>query len=149
MTEVETEEKGIKSAFSYDIDNRVFQSITVKCLLGIEGVAFIEGNLIDHLLGRESTERIKGVTVEQDSDTHDVSVKIELNIMFGIPIQKKAEEIQAQLKEAIESLTGSTVTGVHIVFRNVYTKEAQQQEEATEDLEDIFASTLSSDEPSE
>ena len=146
MLEKETGEVKSPPTFSYHIDNRVFQSITVKCLLGIEGVAFIEGNLIDHLLGRESTERIKGVAVEQDAETHYVSVKIELNIMFGIPIQKKAEEIQTQLKEAIESLTGATVASVHIVFRNVYTKEAQQPEEPTEDLEDMFATTVSSDE---
>ena len=142
MTITDAEKNTPETTFSYDIDNRVFQSITVKCLLGIEGITFIEGNLIDHLLGRESTERIKGVTVEQDPNTHAVNVKIELNIMFGLPIQTKAGEIQKKLTESIESLTGALVSGVHVVFRNVYTKEARMEGERIEDMDEIFAENL-------
>ena len=102
-----------------DIESRVFQALTVKCLSDIDGVALLEGSVIDHLLGREGGERIKGVHVEQDLKNHAVSFKIELNITYGISIPEKCEEIQTKLVEDVVKFTGLHVASVHIVFRNI------------------------------
>ncbi|MCB1083156.1 MAG: Asp23/Gls24 family envelope stress response protein, partial [Simkania sp.] len=69
--------------FVRDIETRVFQAIVVKCLAEIEGVALLEGNLLDNLLGREGNERIKGIYVEQDQKNHSVSIKVEVNVAHG------------------------------------------------------------------
>lgn len=102
-----------------DIESRVFQAITVKCLSSIEGVALLEGNIIDHLLGREGVERIKGIQVEQDLKNHAVNIKIELNVAFGICLPEKAEEIQTKVVKEITHLTGLHVASVHVVFKNL------------------------------
>ena len=105
--------------FIRDIESRVFQAIAIKCLAGIEGIALIEGTLIDNLLGREGVERIKGVYIEQDSKNHSVSLKLEVNVSYGISLPEKAEEIQGKLVGEITRLTGLHVACVHVVFKNL------------------------------
>lgn len=105
--------------FIRDIESRVFQAITIKCLAAIEGIALIEGNLIDNLLGREGMERIKGVHIEQDSKNHSVNLKLEVNVSYGISLPEKAEEIQNKLVKEITRLTGLHVACVHVVFKNL------------------------------
>lgn len=132
------------TVFIRDIESRVFQAITIKCLSGIEGISLIEGTLIDNLLGREGLERIKGIYVEQDAKNHAVNLKIELNIAYGISIPEKAEEIQNKLIQEITRLTGLHVSCVHVVFKNLlpdkelerliqaHREEAGSQEKASE-----------------
>lgn len=107
------------TVFVRDIDGRVFQSIALQCLDKIEGVAVIEGNLIDSLLGRDSVEGIKGIHVEQDQKTHSVTIKVEINVAYGVSIPDKADEIHTKLAQEITSLTGLHVSCVHVIFKNL------------------------------
>lgn len=105
--------------FIRDIESRVFQSITIKCLEDIQGIALTGGTLIDNLLGREGLEKIKGVYIEQDAKNHSVSVKLDVNVSYGISLPEKAEEIQGKLVKEITRLTGLHVACVHVVFKNI------------------------------
>lgn len=104
-----------------DIESRVFQSITLQCLSKIQGIALLEGSFIDSLLGREVAEGVKGIEVEQDQGCHTVNIKIEINVMYGISIPNKAEEIQMRVAEEISLYTGLHVGCVHVVFKNLIT----------------------------
>jgi uncharacterized alkaline shock family protein YloU len=108
-----------ETVFIRDIENRVFQAITIKCLSEITGVSLLEGNILDDLLGREGMERVKGIYIEQDAKNHAVNIKVELNIAYGISIPEKAEEIQLRLVKNITELTGLHVASVHVVFKNL------------------------------
>lgn len=121
----------IETIFIKDIDSRVFQAITIKCLSGIEGIALIEGNFIDHLLGREGLGA-KGITVEQDPKNQSISIKVELNIAYGISIPEKAEEIQNKLIDQIVRFTGHSVSVVHVIFKSMITEIAADENEAKE-----------------
>jgi uncharacterized alkaline shock family protein YloU len=105
-----------------DIETKVFQSIVVQCLLKIDGIALVEGNLIDNLFGREPAERITGITVEQDQKTHSISVKLEVNIAYGMSIPDKAEEIQNKITKELSRYTGLHVSLVHVIFKSLITK---------------------------
>jgi uncharacterized alkaline shock family protein YloU len=105
--------------FIWDIETKVFQSIVLQCLAKIEGVALLEGNFIDNLLGRESSERIKGIYVDQDEKHRSIKIKIEINIAYGILIPKKAEEVQMKIAEEVSQLTGLHVGSVHVIFKNL------------------------------
>jgi uncharacterized alkaline shock family protein YloU len=107
------------TVFIRDIETRVFQAIAINCISQIESVSLIEGSVIDNLLGREGLERVKGIHVEQDSKNHSVSLKIELNVCYGISLPEKAEEIQMKIVKEIVRLTGLHVSCVHIVFKNL------------------------------
>lgn len=107
------------TVFIRDIETRVFQAIAIQCISSIKDVSLLEGTIIDNLLGREGIERVKGIHVEQDSKSHSVSIKVELNIAYGISIPEKSEEIQTKLVQEVVRLTGLHVSCVHIVFKHL------------------------------
>ena len=107
------------TVFIRDIESRVFQSIAVQCLAKIEGVSLLEGTFIDSLLGRDASDRIKGIYVEQDSKKHSIQVKVEINISYGISMPEKAEEVQQKISKEITEFTGLHVGSVHVVFKNL------------------------------
>jgi len=108
-----------ETLFIRDIENRVFQGIVLQCLAKIEGIALVEGNFIDNIFGRSAAEGVKGIIAEQDNKNHSISIKIEVNIGYGLSIPEKAEEIQAKAAEEITKLTGLHVACIHVVFKNV------------------------------
>src|ERR1700722_1844764 len=107
------------TTFVRDIEDRVFQGIVLHCLSKIEGITLVEGNFIDNILGRNSLEGIKGIHTEQDSKHQCVAIRVEVNVCYGVPIPKKAGEIQSKIAEEIIKLTGLHVATVHVVFKNV------------------------------
>lgn len=107
-----------ETVFIRDIENKVFQSIVLQCLAQIEGISLVEGNFIDHLLGR-STEGVQGIEAEQDDKNQAVNIKVEVNILYGMSIPEKAEEIQTKVSNEITKLTGLHVASVHVIFKNV------------------------------
>jgi len=120
---VDTKEFEIpETIFIRDIENKVFQSIILQCLSQIDGISLVEGNFIDHLLGR-SAEGVKGISAEQDDKNHSINAKVEVNILYGVVIPDKAEEIQTKIADEITKLTGLHVASVHVVFKNVISTE--------------------------
>ncbi len=108
-----------ETVFVRDIESRVFQSIVLEALAKIEGVSLIEGNIIDMLLGRELTDRLKGIHVEQDEKAPSVRIKVEVNVAYGVSLPEKAEQIQSEVSRLISKLTGLHVSCVHVVFKNL------------------------------
>lgn len=142
LSEMDTKEIQLpETTFIRDIETRVFQAITLQCLAKIEGISFLEGNLIDSLLHWDSGERIKGVHVEQDQKKHSVYVRIEVNIRYGIPIPEKAEEIQNRVVEEVTKFTGLHVACVHVVFKNLLLEDPKMMERKK--IENIEEDTFS------
>lgn len=106
-----------ETTFVHDVDNRVFQGIILQTLSKIQGIGLLEGNFIDHMLGRE--EGVKGLHAEQDLKNRSLKVKIEVNIAYGVSIPQKGEEIQSQVAEDLTKFTGLHVSEVHVVFRSL------------------------------
>jgi uncharacterized alkaline shock family protein YloU len=107
------------TVFIRDIESRVFQGIVLQGLAKIEGVALIEGNLIDNLLGRDNLDGIRGIHVDQDQKNHSVNIKVDINVAYDVCIPEKAEEIQTKIAEDVSRLTGLHVGCVHVVFKNL------------------------------
>ena len=112
-----------ETLFVRDIENKVFQGIVLQCLSKIDGIALVEGNFIDNILGRTALDNVKGIFIEQDNKKHSVGVRIDINICYGCSIPEKAEEIQTACAEEITKLTGLHVSSVHVVFKNVVSSE--------------------------
>ena len=127
------------TVFIRDIETRVFQGIVLQTLAKIEGIGLLEGNLIDSLLGRE-LEHVKGIHVEQDQKKHSVAIRVEINILYGIPIPEKAEEVQTRLAEEVSRWTGLHVSSVHAIFKELILPQGAEEEShsAAEDLEEAF-----------
>lgn len=116
-----------ETVYSCNIEEKVFQGIILECLANIDGISPVGGNFFDNLLGRSGPEGIKGVRADQDSKTHSIDIKIEINICYGNSIPEKAEEIQSKVAEEITRLTGLHVSSVHIVFKNVISYEEMKK----------------------
>ena len=136
LTEMDAKEIQLpETTYIRDIETRVFQAIALQCLAKIEGISFLEQNLIDSLLRWDNSERIKGVHVEQDQKKHSVYIRIEVNILYGIPIPEKAEEIQNRLVAEITKFTGLHVACVHVVFKNLLLEHPSEIDESLEQEE--------------
>jgi uncharacterized alkaline shock family protein YloU len=121
LLKMDTQEMDLpETTYIRDIDSRVFQGIILQCLSKIEGIGLIGGNLIDSLFGRD-IDRIKGIVVEQDLKKHSVLVRVEINVLYGISIPEKAEEVQNKIIEEITTYTGLHVSCVHVIFKNLIT----------------------------
>lgn len=116
-----------ETVYIRDIENRVFQSLVLKAVGSIEGVAFVEGGLIDQLLKLGNLDGIKGITVEQDNEKRSVSVRVELNIAYGLSIPDKAQEVQSQITEEITRYTGLHVSSVHVIFKNILSDQEMER----------------------
>ena len=123
-----------ETVFIRDIETRVFQAIVLQCLAKIDGIGLLEGNLFDSLLGRE-VERVKGISVEQDSKKNSVEVKAEINIAYGFSIPEKAEEVQTKIVEEISGWTGLHVSSVHVVFKDMILTTSEQTSRSEEEVE--------------
>jgi uncharacterized alkaline shock family protein YloU len=123
LKQIDTKELELpETTFVRDIETKVFQSIVLQILSRIEGIALVEGNLIDTLFGREPSERVSGIAVEQDEKTHSVKIRVEINVAYGVSIPEKAEELQLKITEEVSRLTGLHVGRVHVVFKNLIHK---------------------------
>ena len=109
-----------RKQFSAGISKIEFsKALCCNAFLKIEGIALVEGNFIDNILGRGGMEGIKGIIAEQDNRNHSISIRLEVNICYGTSIPEKAEEIQSKIAEEITRLTGLHVSMIHVVFKNV------------------------------
>jgi len=108
-----------ETVFIRDIDPKLLQEIVLQCLAKIPGIAVVEGTLIDSIFGRGMTDKGASILAEQDIKKHSVSIKVEVNISYGISLPEKAEEIQTKIAEEITELTGLHVATVHVVFRGL------------------------------
>lgn len=124
-----------ETTFSRDIESKVFQAIVFQALSKIEGIHLVSKGLIDSLLGRDAQESFSAIHIEQDQKKHSVSVKIEVNINFGISIPEKSDEIQSRIIEDISKFTGLHVNTVHVVFKNLLTEANQVDDDSDEDAE--------------
>lgn len=128
---VDTKEFEIpKTTFSHDIETRVIQVIILNTLHKIEGVSLLGGNLIDTLFGRE-VERVKGISVEQDSKNHLLKVKVEVNMHYGVSIPDKSDEVQSKVVQEITKLTGLHVSSVHLIIKGLISAAEAAKEEST------------------
>ena len=136
--EVEIDQIGESDVvYIQDVDNKVFQAIVVKTLMKIDGVRLLEeGSLIDDLLGRESQSRIKGVLIEQDLKQHSVSIKIELELAYGLSLKVMAKKVQESIVKDVQEFTGFTIASVHLVFKHLYEDKPTVDDESLQEIQE-------------
>ncbi len=121
-----------ETTYIRDIENKVLQGIVVHCLSDIDGISLVHGNFINNILGKDNLEGIRGIQTQQDNKHQCLTVKVEINIEYGIPIPEKAEEVQNKITKEITRLTGLHVSSIHVVFKNVTSKETIRNDASLE-----------------
>lgn len=98
----------------------------VKGIVGIS--SGIVGGITQILSGKKNLSKGVKVNVGETDATIDIFIVVE----YGVKIPEVAAEVQNNVKRAVESMTGLTVSAINIFVHNVYLPKA---EEVTEEEE--------------
>ncbi len=112
------------------IADEVVSTVAGLAAVEVEGVASMSGGWGTDLVEKLGRKNLgKGIKVESSGD--QTSIDIFIVIEYGYSIPKVAENVQREVKQAVETMTGLTVTAVNVHVVSVMTKKAA--EEATVD----------------
>ncbi len=117
----------LETLFVRHIEDKVFRSIVCQALRKIDGISLVEAGLIDSWFSRDATEGTAGIFVDQDQKNHSVSIKLEINVAYGVSLPEKAEEVQNRVAEEVSGLTGLHVSMVHLVFKNLIPSDCERE----------------------
>jgi uncharacterized alkaline shock family protein YloU len=108
-----------ETIFEREVGMKAFRSIVLRTLTDIPGVYFLEEDLVDSILGRESYDGIKGIHVSQVEGQPALEVEIHLCLESGLPIPVTVEKIQNEVVQALVKDTGLHVSRVQVVVEDV------------------------------
>lgn len=100
------------------IHNGVIAVIARMAAVKVPGVVDLVGSIVDGIagiVGRKPNDR--GVHVEIVEN----GIVLELNLVveYGVNIPKVAWQVQTEVREAVERMTGKPVKGVNVVVQNI------------------------------
>lgn len=96
-----------------NISNEVISTIAGTATLEVDGVYGMSGNItggLYEIMGRKNLS--KGVTIEIEAE--EVSIEVNVVIIFGYKVHEVSKEIQERIKNAVETMTGLSVTSVNV-----------------------------------
>ncbi len=117
----EYEEKEFTSEVK--IAGDVIATIAGLAATEVEGIASMQGNLTNELVGRLGMKNLtKGVTIEFEEDGASVHVALAVVMKYGYSIPKTCKAVQDRVKNAIENMAGLKVLDVNIKIVGVNTE---------------------------
>lgn len=100
------------------IADGVVASIAGIAAIEVEGVSKLTGNISKELVAKLGKKNLaNGVKVEIVNGI--VTADISLELEYGFSIKKVSEEVQAKVKQAVENMTGLTVSVVNVVISGI------------------------------
>ncbi len=109
------------------IADEVVSTVAGLAAMDVEGVAAMSGgwgtDLVEKL-GRKNFG--KGIKVEVNND--ETRIDIYIAVQFGYPIPEVAENVQKEVKVAVETMTGLQVTAVNVHVVSVQIKKQTDAE---------------------
>jgi len=128
VTEVSTAVEipnGGKIVFADD----VIATIAALAAADVEGVAGMSGSVVgewtEKLGGKKNIT--KGIKVEVGEQ--ETSVDVYVNVKYGYRIQEVCTNLQKAIKNAIETMTGLTLTACNVSVQAVIFEKPQEEEE--------------------
>ena len=117
----EYEEKEFTSEVK--IAGDVIATIAGLAATEVEGIASMQGNLTNELVGRLGMKNLtKGVTIHFEEDGASVHVALAVVMKYGYSIPKTCKAVQDRVKNAIENMAGLKVLNVNIKIVGVNTE---------------------------
>jgi uncharacterized alkaline shock family protein YloU len=99
------------------IHNTVIAVIARQAAIKVPGVVDLVGTLVDGIVGIVGKSPDKGVHVE----IVDNNIVLELKLMvdYGINIPKVAWQVQGDVRQAVEQMTGKSVKAVNVIVQSL------------------------------
>ena len=115
------------------IADEVVSTVAGLAAIEVEGVATMSGGWGTDLVEKLGKKNLgKGIKV--DANGEQTSIDIFIVIEFGYSIPKVAENVQKEVKLAVETMTGLTVSAVNVHVVSVMTKKAAEDSEEAVDF---------------
>ena len=100
------------------IANEVVAAIAALAATEIQGVASLSGGMTHDQIARHGSKNLnKGVNVSLKDK--QVTAELSLNIDFGSSVPEVTSNVQERVRNAIENMTGLTVTDVRITVAGI------------------------------
>lgn len=104
-----------------NISDDVVASIAGIATVEVEGVAKLNGNIEKNVIGKLGKKALsKSVKIDIVEDKVIVDISIIIN--YGSNVKTVSEEVQANVKKSIETMTGLTVEMVNVVVTGIHTE---------------------------
>lgn len=109
------------------ISDDVVATIAGLAALETPGIAAMSGGISEGLAKRLSGKNVqKGISVEVGQA--EAAVDLRVIVLYGTKIQDVCRELQLNVREAIENMTGLRVVEVNVKVEGVAFKEEEQEE---------------------
>ena len=117
------------------ISEEVLCAIATNAAKDVDGVSSFSNRPVDvvNTIKKGSLKVMSPVRIVQDGD--DIDVSIYLNLEPNQKIQKVAQKVQHNVKEAVQNMTGKPVSHVNVVITGIDFKESEGSDEPTETKE--------------
>jgi uncharacterized alkaline shock family protein YloU len=130
----------LDTIYEQEVEIKAFKAIVLKTLIEIEGVYFLEENLIDSILGREGVEGVRGIEVKQLDGQPSLDICIRICLASGLSIPTKVEQVQTQVVKALTHDTGLHINRVQVIVENIHLPKGWMEK-----LQDRLVSALKMD----
>ena len=113
---------------SVRIHNNVISVIAHEAADRVPGVIELSGTLVDGLadiIGKKSRDRGIRVAVESENT---LTVELTVILEFGVNIPETCGKLQAEVRQAVEDMTGKIVQAVNVSVQGLRKVEAEQPE---------------------
>lgn len=118
------------------IADEVVATVAGLAAVEVEGVSAMSGGWGTDLVEKLGKKNFgKGIKVEVIND--ETKIDIFLVIEFGYAIPQVAAEVQREVKQAVETMTGLNVALVNVHIVGVSMKKGADEAEITLDLEEV------------
>lgn len=109
------------------IADEVVSTVAGLAAIEVEGVASMSGGWGTDLVEKLGKKNFgKGIKVEVNND--ETAIDIFISIQFGYAIPEVAENVQKEVKMAVESMTGLKVTAVNVHIVAVSLKKGNEED---------------------
>ncbi len=107
-----------KNIGNISIADGVVASIAGIAAIEVDGVSKLTGNISKELVSKLGKKNLaNGVKVDIQNGVVNADISVE--VKYGSAIKKVSEEIQAKVKQAIETMTGLSVGVVNVVVSGI------------------------------
>lgn len=115
------------------ISDDVVSTIAGLAALETPGIAAMSGGISEGLAKRLSGRNVqKGVSVEVGQ--LEAAIDLRIIVHYGIPIQEVCRQLQLNVREAVENMTGLNVVEVNVKVEGVAFKEEETTTEESSRL---------------
>lgn len=118
------------------IHNNVIAIIARMATLKVPGVIEMTGSIVDGLagmIGKKKSSDKGGVHI--DAEEEAIVIDITVNLEYGVRIPHVAWQIQNDVREEVEKMTGKMVKSVNVIVQGVQLPGGEKEDGSSEEVE--------------